>query len=78
MSEKLEKERLNLYLSRDLLERLEFCAARYGVSRVSLAVNLIGQGVAAIEQAFNISNNISNNLLDTLNKNENEEYNGEQ
>ena len=74
MSEKLEKERLNLYLSRDLLERLEFCAARYGISRASLAVTLIGQGVSAIEQAFNISDNISNNFLDALNKNENEEY----
>ena len=38
MQEKQEKERLNLYLSQDLLKRLEYCSERYGVSRTQLAV----------------------------------------
>lgn len=68
MQEKQEKERLNLYLSQDLLRRLEFCSDRYGVSRTQLAVMLIGQGIAGIEEAFRISNNVSNELLNNLDK----------
>lgn len=56
--QKPEKERLNLYLSSDLLKRLEFCADRYGISRAQLAVTLIGQGVAGIEKAFSLSDNL--------------------
>lgn len=72
MEEKIEKERLSLYLSKDLLNRLELCAARYGVSRASLGVILIGQGVSAIEKAFNIADNVGNNFFDSFNKNEDE------
>lgn len=68
MQEKQEKERLNLYLSHDLLKRLEYCSERYGVSRTQLAVMLIGQGLAGIEEAFRISNNISSELLKNLDK----------
>lgn len=66
MQEKQEKERLNLYLSQELLKRLEFCSERYGVSRTQLAVMLIGQGLAGIEEAFRISNNVSKELLKNL------------
>ena len=68
MQEKQEKERLNLYLSQDLLKRLEYCSERYGVSRTQLAVMLIGQGLAGIEEAFRISNNVSSELLKNLDK----------
>lgn len=72
---KPDKERLNLYLSSDLLKRLEFCADRYGISRVQLAVTLIGQGVAGIEEAFSISERIkqsSDNLKLPLDNQDNE------
>lgn len=46
------KERLNLYVSSDLLKRLNYCSKQYGCSRTQLAVVLIGQGVAGIEKAF--------------------------
>lgn len=68
MQEKQEKERLNLYLSQDLLKRLEYCSERYGVSRTQLAVMLIGQGLAGIEEAFRISNSVSSELLKNLDK----------
>lgn len=57
------KERLNIYLSPDLLNRLEFCANHYGVSRTQLAVVLIGQGVAGIEKSFNIFDNVSRDIF---------------
>ena len=63
-----EKERLNLYLSGDLLKRLEFCADKYGVSRTQLAVMLIGQGLSGIEEAFKLSNNISKEITKSLEK----------
>lgn len=63
-----EKERLNLYLSHDLLKRLEYCSGKYGVSRTQLAVMLIGQGLAGIEEAFRISNSVSKELLKNLDK----------
>lgn len=66
MQEKQEKERLNLYLSQDLLKRLEYCSERYGVSRTQLAVMLIGQGLAGIEEAFRISSSFSKELLKNL------------
>lgn len=65
-----EKERLNLYLSQDLLKRLEFCSERYGVSRTQLAVMLIGQGLAGIEEAFRVSSSVSNELFKNLDKEE--------
>lgn len=52
MSQKNEKERLNIFLSKELLTRLEICSSKYGVSRTQLAVILIGQGLAGIEKAF--------------------------
>lgn len=58
-----KKNRLNLYISSDLLSRLEFCANRYGVSRAQMAVMLIGQGVAGIEEAFEISKKIANDKV---------------
>jgi NADH dehydrogenase FAD-containing subunit len=61
-----EKERLNLYVSQDLLKRLEFCSEKYGVSRTQLAVMLIGQGLAGIEEAFKISNSVSKELIKNL------------
>ena len=58
-----KKNRLNLYISSDLLSRLEFCANRYGVSRAQMAVMLIGQGVASIEEAFDIANKIASDKV---------------
>lgn len=58
-----KKNRLNLYISSDLLSRLEFCANRYGVSRAQMAVMLIGQGVAGIEEAFDIANKIASDKV---------------
>lgn len=52
------KTRINLLLSEELSGRLEVCAKRYGVSRNQLAVILIGQGVASIEQAFRLSSSV--------------------
>lgn len=60
----LEKERLNLYVSKDLLTRLKFCSDRFGVSRSQMAVMLIGQGVASIEEGFKLSEKISNEVLE--------------
>ena len=61
-----EKERLNLYLSPDLLKRLEFCSAKYGVSRTQLAVMLIGQGVAGIESSFSVVESMSKDMVREL------------
>ena len=61
MANNVNKTRLNLYLSSDLVERLEFCSERYGVSRSQLAVILIGQGIAGIEEAFRITGDIRKN-----------------
>lgn len=67
MQEKNEKERLNLYVSQDLLKRLEYCSERYGVSRTQLAVILIGQGIAGIEKTFNIFDDMSKDIVENLN-----------
>lgn len=70
MEENEKKHRLNLYLSSDLLERLNYCATRYGVSRTQLAVILIGQGVAGIEKTFTTFNDIAKEFSkDLKNKN---------
>ena len=61
-----KKNRLNLYISPELLSRLEFCASRYGVSRAQMAVMLIGQGVAGIEEAFEISKKIANDKISNI------------
>lgn len=66
MSEKVEKERLNLYVGKELLNRLKNCSKRYGVSHGQLAVMLIGQGVAGIEKSFNIFDDMSKGLMDGL------------
>lgn len=66
MQEKIDKERLNLYISQDLLKRLEYCSERYGVSRTQLAVMLIGQGVAGIEKTFNIFDDMSKDIVEHL------------
>lgn len=65
-----KKERLNLFLSSDLLKRLEYCSDKYGVSRSQLAVMLIGQGIAGIEEAFRLSQNFSGELLKEHNQEE--------
>lgn len=62
MSEKVEKERLNIYVGKDLLKRLRYCAERYGVSHTQLAVMLIGQGVAGMEKSFAILEDVSKDL----------------
>jgi hypothetical protein len=67
MSEKVEKERLNIYVGKDLLKRLKYCSERYGVSHTQLAVMLIGQGVAGIEKSFNIFDDMSKDLVKHLN-----------
>lgn len=68
MSENNEKERLNLYIGKDLARRLEFCADKYGVSRTQLAVMLIGQGISGIEEAFNLSKQvIDKSITDVVN-----------
>ena len=66
MSEKVEKERLNIYIGKDLLKRLKYCSERYGVSHTQLAVMLIGQGVAGIEKSFNIFDDMSKDLVKHL------------
>lgn len=66
MSEKVEKERLNIYVGKDLLKRLKYCSERYGVSHTQLAVMLIGQGVAGIEKSFNIFDDMSKDLVNHL------------
>lgn len=66
-----EKERLNLYLSQDLLKRLEYCSEKYGVSRTQLAVMLIGQGLAGIEEAFRLSNTVGKEIIAKLETNTN-------
>lgn len=73
MQEKQDKERLNLYLSQDLLKRLEYCSEKYGVSRTQLAVMLIGQGLAGIEEAFRISSSVSKELLRNFDKEDNKD-----
>lgn len=67
MSDKVEKERLNIYVGKDLLKRLKYCAERYGVSHTQLAVVLIGQGVSGIEKSFNIFDDMSKDFLNSLN-----------
>lgn len=67
MSDKVEKERLNIYVGKDLLKRLKYCAERYGVSHTQLAVVLIGQGVSGIEKSFNIFDDMSKDFLNNLN-----------
>lgn len=62
MSGKLEKERLNIYVGKDLLKRLKYCSERYGVSHTQLAVMLIGQGVAGMEKSFAILEDVSKDL----------------
>ena len=64
--EKVEKERLNIYVGKDLLKRLKYCSERYGVSHTQLAVMLIGQGVAGIEKSFNIFDDMSKDLVKHL------------
>lgn len=64
--EKVEKERLNIYIGKDLLKRLKYCSERYGVSHTQLAVMLIGQGVAGIEKSFNIFDDMSKDLVKHL------------
>ena len=66
MSEKVEKERLNIYVGKDLLKRLKYCSERYGVSHTQLAVMLIGQGVAGIEKSFNFFDDMSKDLVKHL------------
>lgn len=74
MSEKVEKERLNIYVGKDLLKRLKFCSEKYGVSHTQLAVMLIGQGVSGIEKSFSLFENISKDLVENFkNKNEDNE-----
>lgn len=72
MSEKLEKERLNIYVGKDLLKRLKYCSERYGVSHTQLAVMLIGQGVAGMEKSFaileDVSKDLGKNLVDEVKK----------
>lgn len=70
--DKIGKERLNLYVSQDLLKRLEYCSVKYGVSRTQLAVMLIGQGVAGIEKTFSLIENMSKDLVENL-KDDNED-----
>lgn len=67
MIDKVEKERLNIYVGKDLLKRLKYCAERYGVSHTQLAVVLIGQGVSGIEKSFNIFDDMSKDFLNDLN-----------
>lgn len=67
MIDKVEKERLNIYVGKDLLKRLKYCAERYGVSHTQLAVVLIGQGVSGIEKSFNIFDDMSKDFLNNLN-----------
>lgn len=67
MNEKVEKERLNIYVGKDLLKRLKYCSEKYGVSHTQLAVMLIGQGVAGIEKSFNIFDNMSKDFIKHLN-----------
>lgn len=63
------KKRLNLYISVDLLNRLEFCSRRYGVSRAQMAVMLIGQGVASIEEAFKLASDLPKDFLNNNSSN---------
>lgn len=63
----LEKDRLNIYISKDLSNRLEFCANKYGVSRAQLAVILIGQGLAGIEEAFAVTDKLKSSIQNDLN-----------
>lgn len=66
-----KKERLNLYIGKDLARRLKFCSDKYGVARNQLAVMLIGQGVSGIEAAFNLSEQItSKSISDIVNLDE--------
>lgn len=69
MNQKIERERLNLYLSKELLTRLENCSSKYGVSRTQMAVMLIGQGVASNEQAFELSEKYSKDIFDEYKEN---------
>lgn len=66
MNEKVEKERLNIYIGKDLLKRLKFCSERYGVSHTQLAVMLIGQGVSNMEKSFTIIEEITKDLGNKL------------
>lgn len=66
MQNKKEKERLNLYISEDLLKRLEYCSERFGVSRTQLAVMLIGQGIAGIEKSINVVDDIAKDLEEDI------------
>lgn len=66
MYEKVEKERLNIYIGKDLLKRLKFCSERYGVSHTQLAVMLIGQGVSNMEKSFTIIEEITKDLGNKL------------
>lgn len=61
------KSRLNLYIGNDLLDRLKYCSARYGVSHAQLAVILIGQGVSGIEKSFTVFDNVSSDILKDIN-----------
>lgn len=70
MNEKVEKERLNIYVGKDLLKRLKYCSERYGVSHTQLAVMLIGQGVSGIEKSFNIFDDMSKDLISHFNNQE--------
>lgn len=69
MSEKVEKERLNIYVGKDLLKRLKYCSERYGVSHTQLAVMLIGQGVSGIEKSFSLIDDVKSDLIKSLNDN---------
>lgn len=69
MSQKNEKKRLNIFLSNELLTRLESCSAKYGVSRTQLAVVLIGQGLASIEKAFELSEKYGKDIINNYNDN---------
>lgn len=75
MSGKVEKERLNIYVGKDLLKRLKYCSERYGVSHTQLAVMLIGQGVAGMEKSFAILEDVSKDLGKNLIKEINEDKN---
>lgn len=66
MQGKKENERLNLYISPELLNRLERCALRYGITRTQLALMLIGQGVAGIEKTYDMFENMSKDIVEDL------------